>query len=80
MKHGPGLLLLNEMDPLFDEWTLESITDNLTSYLLTYPDGGRRNFSQVYLRYWANCLRQYTFVKLVQFSRQKLINGASSED
>ena len=73
-EHGPGLLVLSEMDPLFDEWTLESITENLTSYLQAYPDGGRKNFSHVYLRYWNNSLRQYTFVKLVEFPRQKLIN------
>ncbi len=68
-EHGPGLLLLSEMDPLFDEGTLKSITENLTSFLQAYPDGGRKNFSHVYLRYWENSRRQYTFIKLVEFSR-----------
>lgn len=47
---------------------------NLRSYLQTYPDAGRKNFSQVYLRHWDNSIRQYTFVKLGEFPRQKLTN------
>lgn len=66
-EHGTGILLLSEMDPLFDDWTLESICQNIETYVQFSPEGGRRNFSQVYLRYWDNTRRQYTFVKLSDF-------------
>jgi hypothetical protein len=67
-EYGPGILLLCEMDPLFDEWTLNSITENVETYLQAYPAGGRGNFSHVYLRYWHNTLREYTFVKIAGFT------------
>lgn len=66
-EHGTGILLLSEMDPPFDDWTLESICENVETYLQTYPEGGRGNFGHVYLRYRDNILRQYTFVKLAEF-------------
>lgn len=66
-EHGTGILLLSEMDTPFDDWTLESICENVETYLQTYPEGGRGNFGHVYLRYWDNILRQYTFVKLAEF-------------
>ena len=48
-EHGTGILLLSEMDPPFDDWTLESICENVETYLQTYPEGGRGNFGHVYL-------------------------------
>lgn len=65
--HGPGLLLLSEMDPLFDESTLREIVEDVREFLRQCPEVNRGYFERVYLRYWDNNRQQYTYIKLVSF-------------
>lgn len=61
--YGPGLLVLAEIDPLFNIWTLNDIRQKLYEYLK--EDVGRRPyFRTLYLRYWDNEKRAYKFTKL----------------
>lgn len=70
-QHGPGLLLLNEMDPLFDQRTLNSIFERVQAYLKHDPKGGRGYFSKVYLRYWVNEQLRYSYIQLAEFAEQQ---------
>ncbi len=47
-KFGPGILILTEQDPSFDESTMECIQDKLVDYDFS---GDRRYFKEAYLGY-----------------------------
>jgi hypothetical protein len=52
--YGRGTLLLNEVDPLSDDSTLELIIEALELYLNDNPEGGHGYFGPIYLRHWDN--------------------------
>lgn len=66
-KYGRGILLLNEVDPLFDESTLELIIEAVELYLDDNPGGGYGYFRPVYFRHWDNAAQVYTYTKLTSF-------------